>query len=85
MITVVLTSPVSPEVGGVDGSGGDTVEVMPTSKYRHTCEAFCGHFHMHHPRLNLIIKILRTGRHLPRGREGTGVGVGVGGSVMSTL
>ena len=30
MITVVLTLPSAPEVGGLDGSGGDTVEVIPT-------------------------------------------------------
>ena len=29
MITIVLTPPSAPEVGGLDGSGGDTVEVIP--------------------------------------------------------
>ena len=29
MITIVLTLPSAPEVGGLDGSGGDTVEVIP--------------------------------------------------------
>ena len=29
MITVVLTLPSAPEEGGLDGSGGDTVEVIP--------------------------------------------------------
>ena len=29
MITVVLTLPSAPEEGGLDGSGGDTVEVNP--------------------------------------------------------
>ena len=31
-ITATLTSPVTPKVGGVDGSGGDTVDVIPISK-----------------------------------------------------
>ena len=29
MITVVLNLPSAPEEGGLDGSGGDTVEVIP--------------------------------------------------------
>ena len=29
MITIVLTLPSVPEVGGLDGSGGDAVEVIP--------------------------------------------------------
>ena len=29
MITIVLNLPSEPEVGGGDGSGGDTVEVIP--------------------------------------------------------
>ena len=36
MITIVLTLPSAPEVGGLDGSGGDTVEVIPM-KIRTTC------------------------------------------------
>ena len=29
MITIGLTLPSAPEVGGLDGSGSDTVEVIP--------------------------------------------------------
>ena len=39
MITIVSTPPSAPEVGGLDGSGGDTVEVIPVKKelLHHPC------------------------------------------------
>ena len=93
MITVVLTLPSAPEVGGLDGSGGDTVEVIPT-KIRttaptmysiHTTKLACPLLHAVVYSLNYTCAILSLTfhelshcyRYLPGGREGAGVGVGV--------